>query len=159
MGKAARENCGMTEWRPLREIRVKALGLALRDGALLAAEVLRDDGSIKGVRPLGGSIEFGETRKAALMREFVEETGSAIDIVGPWLFFENIFEHEGAIGHEMIFAAKVRLLDPNIENLEIIDFIDGVPCKARWFRREQLKNVGLPLFPSGLDAVIGYEWR
>jgi ADP-ribose pyrophosphatase YjhB (NUDIX family) len=43
---------------------------------------VRDDaGRIKGVRPLGGEIEFGESWQAALVRKFHEELGIGIFIV------------------------------------------------------------------------------
>ena len=45
---------------PLAHIRVVAIGLHWRDGRLLAAEVRDDAGGIKGVRPLGGEVAFGE---------------------------------------------------------------------------------------------------
>lgn len=60
----------MTVWRPSQQIRVKVIGLAWRKDQLLAAEVEDDSGRIKGVRPLGGAIEFGESREEALHREF-----------------------------------------------------------------------------------------
>ena len=60
----------MTTWRPHSNIRGVAIGLHWRNDRLLAAEVRDDAGRIKGVRPLGGEIEFGESWQAALTREF-----------------------------------------------------------------------------------------
>ncbi len=68
----------MTKWRPAQHGKVKALGLHWRDGKLLAAEVFDDQGRLKGVRPLGGGIEFGEHWQAALIREFKEELVSTL---------------------------------------------------------------------------------
>ena len=70
----------MTTWRPHSHIRVVAIGLHWRDGRLLAAEVRDDAGRIKGVRPLGGEIEFGESWRTALAREFNEELGIDVTI-------------------------------------------------------------------------------
>jgi 8-oxo-dGTP pyrophosphatase MutT (NUDIX family) len=70
----------MTTWRPHPHIRVVAIGLHWRDGRLLAAEVRDDAGRLKGVRPLGGEIEFGESWRAALVREFHEELDIDITI-------------------------------------------------------------------------------
>ena len=98
----------MTVWTPSRDIAVKVIGLAWRGDELLVAEVEESDGRVKGVRPLGGGIEFGETREAALKREFAEELRCDVAIVGPWHAFENIYQHEGRTGHELIFAATIR---------------------------------------------------
>jgi len=49
----------MAVWRPPEAIRVKVIGLAWRESRLLAAEVETDGGGVKGVRPLGGSIQLG----------------------------------------------------------------------------------------------------
>src|SRR6187551_1612754 len=101
----------LTVWTPTPAVTVKVIGLAWRGAELLVAEVEESDGRVKGVRPLGGTIEFGETREAALAREFAEELGCAMSVVGPWHAFENIYRHEGATGHEFIFAANIRLGD------------------------------------------------
>lgn len=77
----------MTTWRPPSHIRVKALGLHWRAGKLLAAEVRTDSGRIKGVRPLGGSVEFGETAKEAVIREFKEELGVDVSVRAGPVFF------------------------------------------------------------------------
>ena len=43
---------------------------------------VRDDqGNIKGYRPPGGGVEFGETAAEAVQREFTEELGFAIEIM------------------------------------------------------------------------------
>ena len=62
----------MHQWRPQSIIRLKSLGLNWRAGKVLAAEIYDDAGRIKGVRPLGGSVEFGETVETALIRELNE---------------------------------------------------------------------------------------
>lgn len=126
----------MTPWRPPRHIRAKVIGLAWRGAHLLAVEVRDDAGRLKGVRPPGGSIAFGETREEALIREFREELGCGVTRTGPWSVFENIFRHEGALGHEIVFAADLDLHDAALYGRDAIRFRedDGTPCTARWFR-------------------------
>ena len=68
----------MTVWQPPQTVGIKVLGLAWKDGHLLAGEVEDSLGRVTGVRPLGGSIEFGEAREAALEREFREELARLI---------------------------------------------------------------------------------
>ena len=115
----------MTVWRPKQHVAVKVIGLVRRGASLLAAEVEGDDGRVKGVRPLGGTVEFGETRERALEREFFEELGTGIRVLGPWFAFENIFAHEGDIGHEIIFAAGIELADRSLYARDKIVFTES----------------------------------
>ena len=98
----------MAVWTPSPCVTVKVIGLAWRGDELLVAEVEESNGRVKGLRPLGGRIEFGETREEALRREFAEELGCTIELTGPWHAFENIYEHEGAMGHEFISPLTSR---------------------------------------------------
>ncbi|PDS83936.1 NUDIX domain-containing protein [Rhizobium sp. L18] len=150
----------MTIWRPSQQIRVKVIGLAWRKDQLLAAEVEDDRGRIKGVRPLGGAIEFGESREEALQREFQEELETDIRIVGPWHLLENIYEHHGATGHEYIFAADIELADASLYERDEIHYseLDEPAATARWFGRDRLRDAGIDLYPTGLDKLLA-RWR
>ncbi|MDV4154200.1 NUDIX domain-containing protein [Rhizobium brockwellii] len=150
----------MAIWRPSQQIRVKVIGLAWRKDQLLAAEVEDDSGRIKGVRPLGGAIEFGESREEALHREFTEELETDIRIVGPWHLLENIYEHHGAIGHEFIFAADIELANASLYERDEIHYseLDETAATARWFGRDSLRDVGIDLYPTGLDRLLS-RWR
>ena len=142
----------MTPWRPSSTIRVKALGLHWREGCLLASEVNRDDGTLKGVRPLGGTVEFGETWQDALIREFQEEIGVRIELIGDPIVLENIYTHHGAMGHEVLFISEI-IFSPNAyETDEFIEYFEdnGDPCIARWFDPVTLLEQGVALYPKGL---------
>ncbi len=147
----------MKSWRPPRDIRVKVLGLHWREGRLLAAEVRGDDGSLRGVRPLGGGVEFGERLEEALRREFREELGIAVEPTGgPWLA-ENLFSFENSPGHEILFLYDVAFPAGGFEGLDEIVFHedDGTPGLARWWDLRDLDRDGGPaLYPSGLKARL-----
>jgi len=139
-------------------IRVKALGLHWRGGCLLASEIPDDAGRIKGVRPLGGTVAFGERAEQALLREFREELGIDVTVSGAPLIVENLFTHEGAAGHEILFIHEVRFPDGAFAGQDCIVYQEdnGVTCTARWFDPDQLDQPGTPcLYPTGLRAALG----
>ncbi|MEP1696934.1 MAG: NUDIX domain-containing protein [Paracoccaceae bacterium] len=146
----------MNIWRPQQNIQVKALGLVWRKGLLLASEIYLDDGTVKGVRPLGGRLEFGETWRDALVREFNEELSVAVEVVGKPMILENIYTHHGLIGHEVTFVSDVTFpADAYVQNGAIEYFEDnGEKCIARWYDVAQLDCGDLELYPNGLKAQL-----
>ncbi len=150
----------MAIWRPAPEIRVKVIGLVRRESRLLVAVVENDAGRVKGFRPLGGTVEFGETRDQALRREFREELGCDIQRTGDWIALENIFEHEGRPGHEVIFAAFADVTDPVLLARDEIAFreADGTGCLALWIDPAALPP-GTSLYPDGLTERLGEAER
>jgi hypothetical protein len=145
----------VTVWTPPPAVTAKVVGLAWRGSDLLVAEVVDSDGRVTGVRPLGGTIEFGETREQALAREFAEELGTAITVTGAWHTFENIYQHEGARGHEFIFAAGVRLAEAGYYRRERFAYLEheGTRCCAVWLDPLRLPP-GVALYPDGLHQAI-----
>ena len=119
-------------------------------------EVYDDKGSVKGVRPLGGHIEFGETREAALAREFREELGTEIVTAGKWRLYENLYQHEGEIGHEYLFAISIALLDKSLYSQQIFVFSEdsGTENKARWYDVKDLRSGKIALFPDQLAETL-----
>lgn len=147
----------MSVWRPRQSIRPVAIGL-LRDGdRLLVAEVPNDDGSVKGWRPLGGGVEFGETAEVALRREFREELGVEIEIDGPPTIFENLYEHADHIGHEIIFAFPIRVAHPAVTAERRFQIRDNdTPVWVEWIEttRSETREVLLPTALGPLLAKI-----
>jgi ADP-ribose pyrophosphatase YjhB (NUDIX family) len=145
-----------SHWRPETTIRVKAIGIAKHENRLLVCEVLNDDGLLKGWCPLGGGIEFGETAEAALRREFLEELGCSLEIRGSPLVCENIFEHHGIQGHEIIFAFPIVLNDREVyeKNRFLICEQQGNTHWAEWISLKSFENGQNVLFPLALKKSL-----
>jgi len=140
----------MSTWRPKQAVRVVAIGLLRFEDRLLVAEVRNDDGSVKGWRPLGGGVEFGETSEQTLRREFLEETGFAIEIAGPPTVIENLYEHEGHTGHEIIFVYEITTSDPKaVERDRFVINENSQDVWVEWVAVERFA-AGERLLPDGL---------
>lgn len=138
-------------------IRIKALGLHWRGSRLLAFEVYDREGHLKGVRPLGGSVEFGETAKAAVVREFKEEIDTGVDVIGGPIVLENVFVHEGQPRHEILFIFDLAFPQGAFEAQDRIRFQedDGTAMEAAWYDLRELDVEGGPkLYPNGLKSLL-----
>jgi ADP-ribose pyrophosphatase YjhB (NUDIX family) len=143
-------------WRPQNSIRGKVIGLAKHKTRLLVCEVLNDEGILKGWCPLGGGIEFGEAAESALKREFLEELGCNVQIIGDPMVWENIFKHHGIQGHEIIFAFPIRFDDAQIyaKNRFQIFEARGSSHWVEWIEIERFKTGEFSLFPPALLEKI-----
>lgn len=147
----------MIDRAPVNPIKVKALGLHWRGHRLLASEIRESDGRLKGVRPLGGTVEVGETTAQTLHREFREELDTDITITGDPIVLENIFHHLGMPGHEIVFLYPITFPDGAFADRDALHFQEdnSEHCIARWFDLNDLDRPnGLPLYPNGLKAHL-----
>lgn len=143
-------------WRPISNIRAKAIGLAKYENRLLVCEVLDDKGMLKGWCPLGGGIEFGETAEKALKRKILEELTCGIQITGKFSVHENIFEHHGCKGHEIIFAFPITFDSPEIyaKNRFQIFEDNGSSHWVEWISIENFRTGQAALFPEAIMSQI-----
>jgi ADP-ribose pyrophosphatase YjhB (NUDIX family) len=121
-----------------------------REAELLVQAVRGDDGSVKGWRPPGGGIEPGERASAALRRELMEELGLQISQPRLLAVIENIYDHHGTPGHEIVFAFEAEFTDAGAYTREAFDFHDGMPCQARWIDVGRFRIGEQRLFPVEL---------
>lgn len=146
----------MPIWRPANTIRVKALALIWQDDALLLSDVYDDAGRANGMRPLGGTIEFGEPWRDALQREFLEELGARLTLLDNYFVLENLYEHHGVPGHEVIFLCHAHFADSSFYRRDSFAFeeSDETDGLAKWVSLAELEAKGLELYPAGLKEKL-----
>lgn len=141
-------------WRPPKVVRPLAIGVVRRGSEVLVMAVEDDAGAITGWRPLGGAIEFGERAEDAVRREFKEELGAEIGEPRLVDVMENIYDHEGAPGHEIVFVFETRFADEAMLNRDSFAYDEGAgPVSAEWVGVDRFDGQ-TPLYPIGLDALL-----
>jgi 8-oxo-dGTP pyrophosphatase MutT (NUDIX family) len=141
----------VSTWRPPSVVRPIAIGIIRRDGELLLMVVRDDDGAIKGYRPLGGSIEFGERASDALKREFMEELGLSLAEPTLQAVLENLYSHHGTAGHEIVFVFQTALTDASAYRKERFAYEDGgVRNDVEWVALARFRAGESALFPTGV---------
>lgn len=144
-----------TAWRPPPRVRAIAIAVIRRPNDDLLLMRVRDDaGTTKGWRPLGGAIELGERAADTVARELREEL--AIDVVSTRFLgvLENIYEHEGAPGHELVMVHEAALPSEAYAR-ERFDFVDGgVAVETAWVPLEDFRAARQALYPTGLLDLL-----
>lgn len=118
----------------------------IRNGEkFLFSEIYARNGVFAGYRPLGGTIELGETSKDALKREMLEELRADINIEKLLGMTESFFEFEGSRYHEIAFLYGAYFIDKSFYAMTDIPIFDGRPdAVAKWYKLEQVDNLLLP---------------
>jgi ADP-ribose pyrophosphatase YjhB (NUDIX family) len=145
-----------TRWRPAPTIRPIAIGVVRREDEILAMAVADDSGTVKGWRPLGGGVAFGERAVDAVRREYMEELGLSITEPRLLAVLENIYEHHGAPGHEIVFVYETSFEDRSAYERDGFDCCEGdMRLTARWIALTRFEDEGAPaLYPDGLMQAI-----
>jgi ADP-ribose pyrophosphatase YjhB (NUDIX family) len=150
-----------TTWRPPPIVRPISVGIVRRGDELLLMAVRTDDGTIKGWRPRGGTIEFGERAADALKREFVEELGVGIEEPKLLSVLENLSTHYDAVGHEIVLVFEAHLAADDAYRKDSFAFEDGgVSNEVRWVACARFRAGQDQLFPDGLlEKIEGASGR
>lgn len=144
-------NKGYILWTNSKKIRPIALGLVKRDGKVLVS-IGHDN--VKGTtfyRCIGGGIEFQETSKEALKREFKEELGCSIEVEDFLGINENIFVYNGKKGHEIVLFYNVSMSDEDYK--DTCHIIDEEGSDAVWVDISKQKSKELIIYP---EQVVEY---
>lgn len=139
------------------KIRSVSLAVIRRSDCILVQSISFPGVSTTFYRPIGGTIEFGENSKEALVREIKEEIGQEIEESKLVAVIENIFGTEDDKGHEIDFIFETEVKDKTIYDNEIIEGIEGSNnYQAFWkpinFFMETRDDV--KLVPDGLLDIL-----
>jgi ADP-ribose pyrophosphatase YjhB (NUDIX family) len=136
-------------------VRVVALGVLVHEDHVLLSELLHGDGGRSLLRPIGGTIEFGERAVEAVVREFLEETGLAVEL---WDFlgvYENLFEAGGHAGHEVVFEFVLRPAPGTLEGLPEVRVTEGdAVVAAHWAPLAEVLAGVTSVVPDGLPERL-----
>jgi hypothetical protein len=147
-------------WRPRQYVRPLAIGVIRRGDAVLLEAVHDDDGSTKGWRPPGGQIEFGESAADALRREIDEELGESVTDPVLLGIFENLYQHHGVQGHEVVFVFETGFAEPAVYERDDFRYTEkGITYHPQWVRIAELQEGDRPLYPAGLLALFDDDGR
>jgi 8-oxo-dGTP pyrophosphatase MutT (NUDIX family) len=131
------------------QIRLLALGL-IRDGnRIFISEGYDPVKQETFYRAMGGGVDFGETSRDALKREFQEEIQAELTNIKYLGCLENLYTFNGTPGHEIIQLYECDFADPKFYQLERSVFVEGDRQKtALWIDIEQFKSGQLRLVPE-----------
>ena len=129
-----------------KEIRPVALGIAVRDGKILASRGYDEIKDRHFYRILGGGIDFLEKSETTLKREFMEELEASITVNNFLGVSENIFTFNGKTGHELILLYSITIDDASYKEHY---YIEGDKDKVvDWVDIDRIKNGEITLYPT-----------
>lgn len=132
-----------------KQIRVLALGVIHSGNRVFMSEGYDPTRQQTFYRAMGGGVDFGETSRAALEREFQEEIGAALTNIRYRGCLENLFTFNGQPGHELLQIYDCDFVDPQFYQRDRLIFQEGKRQKtALWVETERLRSGELRLVPE-----------
>jgi ADP-ribose pyrophosphatase YjhB (NUDIX family) len=111
-------------------------------------------------RPPGGAIEFGERAVDAVTREFKEELDADLGDLYLRGVLENLFEFDGATGHEIVFVFEGRFLDDHLNDMAELTIREPPSAGlATWITLDEVAAGSRPLYPDGLVELLAESQR
>ena len=141
-----------------KRIRPIALGLIEHQNHLFVSQGQDKQTTKTFYRFLGGGIDFGETSKAALVREFQEEIQAELTDIEYLSCLDNIFTLNAKPKHELIQLFRCRFVDQAFYQLdEKFDLVEGDrTTQAFWIKTADVLNGRRWLVPEGcLEYLTG----
>ena len=136
-------------------IRVLALAIIQRgDGKFLVERGEDKTRNEVFYRCMGGGVEFRERGQDAVARELKEETGKEVVVEKFLGVVENIFEWNGAPGHQIILFYKCRFSEVNDAMGEKIQRIDVNGSYAFWRSLDDMKKENALFHPHQVLSLL-----
>ena len=135
-------------------IRPIAISIIRNNDKMLVYEREDDITKEKFYRLVGGCIEFGESSRDALVREFQEEL--LLDLVDIQFIttFESIFEFNNNRMHEIVYLFDSVFKDKTVYNKTMIKGLEGERSfKAIWLPISDFKEKKETIYP---EEIISY---
>lgn len=131
------------------EIRVLALGLIKDGDRTFISEGYDPVKQQTFYRAMGGGVDFGETSRDALQREFQEEIQAELTNIRYLGCLENLFTFNGKQGHEILQIYQCDFVDHKFYQLEQLIFNEGQrQKKALWVDIKRFNSGELKLVPG-----------
>jgi 8-oxo-dGTP pyrophosphatase MutT (NUDIX family) len=132
------------------EIRVIVLALIRDNERIFVSEGYDKTKQSFFYRALGGGVEFGETSRLALEREFQEEIQADLTNIHYLGCIENLFIFDGKQGHEIIQLYQCDFADPKFYQIGSLTFSETPEHKHRalWVDISRFKSGELRLVPE-----------
>lgn len=137
--------------------RANTLGILRKGNAFLMEQqfVSHSKGVGPFYRPLGGTIELGETSVDALKREFKEEIDAEIRVGRYMDVLENIYALNKRVFHEISLVYEVEFMDSEQFQRESFEVTEGSKkTLAKWVSLGELALEETTLYPDGLLALL-----
>ena len=131
------------------EIRVLALGMIIDGDRIFISEGYDPVKQQTFYRAMGGGVDFGETSRDALQREFQEEIQAELTNIRYLGCLENLFVFNGQPGQEIIQLYQCDFVEPKFYQLEQLVFAEGKRQKtALWVEISRFTSGELKLVPE-----------
>lgn len=131
-------------------LNIRATGIIIHNNKLL----VHKDRNLNHYALMGGRIAIGESSKDTIIREFKEETGKEVEVIGYVGTVENFFEADSYKYHEIMFIYQLEFvkeedkkIEDTIKNIEGNDYL-----QYEWLDLEKLEKE--PLKPEEIKQVI-----
>jgi len=132
------------------EIRVIVLALIRDDNRIFVSEGYDAAKHSYFYRSLGGGVEFGETSRVALEREFQEEIQAKLTNIRYLTCIENLFIYNDQQGHEIIQLYQCDFADSRFYQIESLTFAETPERQHRalWVDIAKFQSGELRLVPE-----------